>query len=95
MYLPGMGAIVDRHDAVFKFNLYNLGARPGKCAPEAAPWAQSYVHGTQYVGGQVLFVPIRGLVLWPFVDSGAVPQWVVQLTLSLSVASLFHASSHL
>ena len=61
MYLPGMGAIVDRHDAVFKFNLYNLGARPGKCAPEAAPWAQSYVHGTQYVGGQVLFVPSKRL----------------------------------
>jgi len=31
MYLPGMGEIVDRHDAVFKFNLYNLAQRAGKC----------------------------------------------------------------
>lgn len=30
LYLPGMGEIIDRHDAVFKFNLYNLGSRPGK-----------------------------------------------------------------
>jgi hypothetical protein len=33
MYLPGMGDIVDRHDAVFKFNLYNLAQRAGKCVP--------------------------------------------------------------
>ena len=25
IYLPGMGNVVDKHDAVFKFNLYNLG----------------------------------------------------------------------
>lgn len=42
MYLPGMGEIVDRHDAVFKFNLYNLAQRAGKLSDNT----------TSYVGNK-------------------------------------------
>eukprot|EP00976_Prorocentrum_cordatum_P061789 1176450-Prorocentrum_minimum.AAC.1 len=35
MYLPGMGEVVDRHEAVFKFNMYNLGEREGKMSDKS------------------------------------------------------------
>ncbi|KAK3262272.1 hypothetical protein CYMTET_28860, partial [Cymbomonas tetramitiformis] len=37
MYVPGMGDVVDKHDAVFKFNLYNLGKPPPARLPPVQP----------------------------------------------------------
>lgn len=40
--LPGMGEVIDRHDAVFKFNAYNLGPeRPGNMQDNSTAYAGS------------------------------------------------------
>jgi hypothetical protein len=44
MYLPGMGAVVDRHEAVFKFNMYNLGARSGALRDDSAAYMGAKSH---------------------------------------------------
>jgi hypothetical protein len=57
--IEGMGEIIDKHDAVYRFNAYNLGPREGKMQDDNSWWGCTRVFRAALTLFHALFIPLH------------------------------------